>query len=39
VTRLDRKLIEEIITHLLTEGNGMLEPQWECSPDPDAESK
>lgn len=32
VTRLDRKLIEEIIMHLLRKYDGQLLPQWECSP-------
>lgn len=32
VSRLDRKLIEEIIAHMLAKWNGQLLPEWECEP-------
>ncbi|MGE5610705.1 MAG: hypothetical protein ACM359_15755 [Bacillota bacterium] len=32
VSRLDRRLIEEIIGHMLEQWNGQLLPEWECGP-------
>ena len=32
VSRLDRKLIEQMVAHMLEQWNGELLPQWECGP-------
>lgn len=32
VSRLDRKLIDQIVAHMLHDWGGQLLPQWECEP-------